>query len=162
MAIMQRQGGLIIIVSFVVALMLSIIDLPTWAEEIRPQWIVLVLIYWAMALPQRISVGAGWVVGLLLDVSNSAILGQNALALAFIAFLTAHLHQRLRVFPFWQQTIVIFVFCIIFNLIVLWIKGISGSAPSVWLIITPSFTSALFWPLVFVFLRKVRRFYRIN
>ena len=162
MAVTQRQGGLIIILSFVVALMLSIIDLPTWAEEIRPQWVVLVLIYWSMALPQRISVGVGWVMGLLLDVSNSAILGQNALALALIAFLTAHLHQRLRVFPFWQQAIVIFVFCIIFNLIVLWIKGISGSAPNVWLIITPSFTSAIFWPLVFIFLRRVRRFYRVS
>jgi len=162
MVAMQRQGGFIIILSFVVALMLSIIDLPTWAEEIRPQWVVLVLIYWSMALPQRISVGVGWVMGLLLDVTNSAILGQNALALAFIAFLTAHLHQRLRVFPFWQQAIVIFVFCIIFNLIVLWIKGISGSAPNVWLIITPSFTSAICWPLVFIFLRHVRRFYRVS
>ncbi len=162
MAITQRQGGFIIILSFIVALMLSIVDLPTWAEEIRPQWVVLVLIYWSMALPQRISVGVGWVMGLLLDVTNSAILGQNALALAFIAFLTAHLHQRLRVFPFWQQAIVIFVFCIIYNLIVLWIKGISGSAPNVWLIITPSFTSALFWPLIFIFLRRVRRFYRVN
>ncbi len=162
MAVAQRQGGLIIILSFVVALMLSIIDLPNWAEEIRPQWVVLVLIYWSMALPQRISVGTGWVMGLLLDVTNSAILGQNALALAFIAFLTAHLHQRLRVFPFWQQAIVIFVFCIIFNLIVLWIKGISGSAPNVWLIITPSFTSAIFWPLVFISLRRIRRSYHVK
>jgi len=142
--------------------MLGIIDLPIWAEEIRPQWVVLVLIYWSMAIPQRISVGAGWIVGLLLDVTNSAILGQNALALAFVAFLTAHLHQRLRVFPFWQQAIVIFVFVIIYNLIVLWIKGISGSAPNAWLIITPSFTSAIFWPLVFIILRQVRRIYRVN
>lgn len=162
MAISQRQGGFVIFLSFIVAFILSIIDLPTWAEEIRPQWVVLVLIYWAMALPQRISVGAGWVIGLLLDVTQSAILGQNALALAFVAFLTAHLHQRLRVFPFWQQAIVIFVFIIIYNLIVLWIKGISGSAPNVWLIITPSFTSAIFWPLVFIFLRRVRRIYRVN
>ncbi|VAW93882.1 Rod shape-determining protein MreD [hydrothermal vent metagenome] len=162
MGISQRQGGFVIFLSFIVAFMLSIIDLPTWAEEIRPQWVVLVLIYWAMALPQRISVGAGWVIGLLLDVTQSAILGQNALALAFVAFLTAHLHQRLRVFPFWQQAIVIFVFVIIYNLIVLWIKGISGSAPNVWLLITPSFTSAIFWPLVFIFLRRVRRIYRVN
>jgi len=162
MVFTQRQGGVIIGFTFIGALMLSIIDLPVWAEEIRPLWVVLVLIYWSMALPQRISVGVGWTMGLLIDVTNASILGQNAMALAFIAFLTAHLHQRLRVFPFWQQAIVIFVFCIIYNLIVLWIRGISGSAPNVWLIITPSFTSAIFWPLIFIFLRRVRRYYHVN
>ncbi len=162
MAISQRQGGFIILLSFVGAFMLSIIDLPIWAEEIRPQWVVLVLIYWSMALPQRVSVGFGWMIGLLLDVTNSTILGQNALALALVAFLTSHLHLRLRVFPFWQQAIVVFVFVIIYNLIVLWIRGISGSAPNIWLIITPSFTSAIFWPLVFIFLRRIRRIYRVN
>jgi len=157
-----RQGSVIIILTFIVALMLTIMPLPDWAEEIRPLWVAMVLMYWCMALPLRVSVGAGWVMGLLLDVVNDAVLGQYALALAFIAFLMAQLHQRLRVFPLWQQAIVVFVFCIIYNLIVLWIKGITGTAPSVWLIITPSFTSALLWPFVFLFLRHVRRFYRVH
>lgn len=162
MSIVQRHGTAIIILSFVIALMLTVMPLPDWAEEIRPQWVVLVLIYWAMALPQRVSVGSGWVMGLLLDVINDAVLGQHALALAFIAFLTAHLHQRLRVFPQSQQAIVILVFCVIYNLIVLWIKGITGNAPSVWLIVIPSFTTALIWPLIFILLRHARRFYRVT
>lgn len=162
MSIVQRHGTSIIILSFVIALMLTVMPLPEWAEEIRPQWVVLVLIYWAMALPQRVSVGSGWVMGLLLDVVNDAVLGQHALALALIAFLTSHLHQRLRVFPQSQQAIVILVFCVIYNLTVLWIKGITGTAPSVWLIVIPSFTSALFWPLVFITLRHARRFYRVT
>ena len=100
--------------------------------------------------------------GLLLDVANDAVLGQHALALALIAFLTAQLHQRLRVFPLSQQTIVIFIFTIIYNLVILWIKGITGSAPGVWLIVLPSFTTALVWPLVFITLRHARRFYRVT
>jgi len=162
MSIVQRHGTAVIILSFVIALMLTVMPLPDWAEEIRPQWVVLVLIYWAMALPQRVSVGSGWVMGLLLDVVNDAVLGQHALALAFIAFLTAHLHQRLRVFPQSQQAIVILVFCVIYNLITLWIKGITGTAPSVWLIVIPSFTTALVWPLIFIILRHARRFYRVS
>lgn len=162
MSIVQRHGTAVIILSFVIALMLTVMPLPDWAEEIRPQWVVLVLIYWAMALPQRVSVGSGWVMGLLLDVVNDAVLGEHALALAFIAFLTAHLHQRLRVFPQSQQAIVILVFCIIYNLIILWIKGITGTAPSVWLIVIPSFTTALVWPLIFIILRHARRFYRVT
>lgn len=162
MSIAQRHGSAVIIVSFILALMLTVMPLWDWAEELRPQWVVLVLIYWSMALPQRVSVGSGWVLGLLLDVANDAVLGQHALALAFVAFLTAQLHQRLRIFPLSQQTIVIFVFTVIYNLIVLWIKGITGTAPSVWLIILPSFTTALVWPLIFITLRHARRFYRVT
>jgi rod shape-determining protein MreD len=162
MSIVQRQGTGIIILSFIIAMMLTIMPLPEWAEEIRPQWVVLVLVYWAMALPQRVSVGSGWVMGLLLDVANDAVLGQHALALAMIAFLTSHLHQRLRVFPQSQQAIVVLVFCVIYNLIVLWIKGITGNAPNVWLIVIPSFTTALVWPLVFLILRHARRIYRVT
>ena len=162
MSIVQRHGTPVIVLSFILALMLTIVPLPAWAEEIRPQWVVLVLIYWSMALPQRVSVGSGWLMGLLLDVVYNAVLGQHALALAFIAFLTAHLHQRLRIFPQSQQAIVILVFCVIYNLIILWIKGITGSAPSVWLIVIPSFTTALVWPLVFIILRHARRYYRVT
>jgi len=162
MGIANRHGTAIILFSFVIALMLTVMPLPDWAEEIRPQWVVMVLIYWAMALPQRVNVGTAWIMGLLLDVANDAVLGQHALALAIVVFLTAHLHQRLRVFPQSQQAIVIFVFCVIYNLIVLWIKGITGTAPSVWLIVIPSFTTAIVWPLAFITLRHARRIYRVS
>jgi rod shape-determining protein MreD len=157
----QHQGGPIIILSFIVALMLTMVPLPNWAQELRPHWVLMTLVYWSMAIPTRIGVGVAWVMGLLLDVTYGSLLGQNALALALVIFLTLNLHQRLRVFPVWQQAIVIFVFSVIFNIINLWIKGISGSAPSVWLYVLPSFTTALIWPAVFIVLRFARRFYRV-
>ncbi len=162
MSIAQKHGTSVIVISFIMALMLTVMPLPEWAEELRPLWVVIVLIYWSMALPQRVSVGVGWSMGLLLDVVNDAVLGQHALALALIAFLTNNLHQRLRIFPQSQQVIVIFIFCVIYSLIILWIKGITGTAPSVWLIVMPSFTTALVWPLTFIILRHARRFYRVN
>ena len=51
MSIVQRHGTAVILLSFFLALMLTIMPLWDWAEEIRPQWVVLVLIYWTMALP---------------------------------------------------------------------------------------------------------------
>lgn len=157
----QAQGTPIIILSLIVALMLTMVPLPAWALELRPHWVLMVLVYWSMALPTRIGVGIAWVMGLLLDVTYDALLGQHALALALIAFLTLHLHQRLRVFPLWQQAIVILVFCVIYDMINLWIKGISGHAPSVLAYVLPSFTTALVWPAVFVVLRHARRFYHV-
>jgi len=162
MKMTQRHGGFVIFMTLVAALILTILPLPGWAEELRPHWVVLTVIYWAMALPQRVSVGIGWFMGLLLDVMLDALLGQHALALAIVAFFTANLHQRLRVFPVWQQAIVIFVFCLIYAMIILWIKGIIGIAPNLWLMLIPCVSSAIIWPAIFIFLRKVRRIYRVN
>ena len=162
MKLVAHRGGFAILVTFVLALILTIFPFPSWAEELRPHWVTLTVIYWAMALPQRVSVGIGWTLGLLLDVLFDALLGQHALALALVAFFTAKLHQRIRVFPVWQQAIVIFVFCLIYSVVILWIKGITGHAPNLWLFILPSVTSALLWPAIFLFLRQVRRTYRVS
>jgi len=161
MKVGEHQGGPIIILTFIIALMLTMIPLPSWALQLRPHWVLLVLVYWSMALPTRIGVGIAWIMGLLLDVTYDALLGQHALAMALVIFLTLNLHQRLRIFPVWQQAIVVFVFCVIYDIINLWIKGISGYAPNVWFYVLPSFTTAFIWPAVFLVLRHARRFYRV-
>ena len=76
----RSQGGLTIALSFFVALILTIIPLPDWMASFRPEWVALTLIYWSMALPQRVGVGIGWGLGLALDVLKGALLGQHALA----------------------------------------------------------------------------------
>jgi rod shape-determining protein MreD len=162
MSAVMRRGTPVILITLIAALMLSIMPLFTWAEEIRPYFVLMVVMYWAMALPHRVSIGVAWIMGLLLDVSYDAVLGQYALAMALIAFFTVNLHQRLRVFPLWQQAIVVFVFAMIYSLIVLWIKGITGNAPSVWTILIPCFTTAILWPPAFLLLRKLRRFYSVS
>ncbi len=58
---------LLILASFVLAMMLAIIPLPDSVRLLRPDWVSLVLVYWCMAVPERIGVGSGWIVGLFLD-----------------------------------------------------------------------------------------------
>ena len=156
------RGSPVIFLTLIVALMLTSMPLPTWAEEIRPHWVLMVIIYWSMALPHRVNIGVAWIMGLLLDVSYDAVLGQYALAMAIVAYFTVYLHQRLRIFPVWQQAIVVFIFCLIYDIIVLWIKGITGIAPSIWMVLLPCFTTAVLWTPVFMILRKVRRVYGVN
>ena len=60
-------------VAVAVALMLTLVPLPLWAEVLRPEWVTLVLIYWCIALPQRIGVFTGWLAGLMLDVARGAL-----------------------------------------------------------------------------------------
>ncbi|MDP2388977.1 MAG: rod shape-determining protein MreD, partial [Acidobacteriota bacterium] len=69
-------------ISLVVAFALTSVPLPEWAHPWRPAWVAIVVIYWCLAIPERIGVLFAWSMGLLLDVMHGAILGQHALGLA--------------------------------------------------------------------------------
>jgi rod shape-determining protein MreD len=161
MKVTHPHGGLIIVLSFIIAYLLTMLPLPDWLATIRPYWVAMVLIYWCMALPHRIGVGIGWMAGLLLDITYNSLLGQHALGLALLAFFTVSLHQRVRIFPLWQQSLTILVFCLVYAAVVLWIKGLTGIAPGLGWYLLPVLTTALLWPVVFTLLRRVRRYFRV-
>lgn len=148
-----RIGSLTVITAF----MLAIMPLPDWAVDFRPDWVTLVLIYWAMALPANIGVTVAWFAGLMLDVSHGAVLGQHALGLVIVIYVINAQHQRLRVASLLQQALVIFVLLFFKQLLSLWVTGIMGRAPDTWLYFMPSLTSALLWPWLYIILRDLRR-----
>ena len=159
MALIRKQGGLVIVISFLVALVLTVLPLPDWAINLRPEWTALVLLYWCMALPHRVGVGIGWCVGMLLDVLKGTLLGQHALGMAVIAYLTINLHQRIRVFPLWQQALTVLMLLALYQLLILWF---SGQQPKGWTYWLPSISGMVLWPWVFILLRGVRRYFKVN
>jgi len=158
----KTHGGNIILLSFIAAFILSMVPLPQMLQTVRPEFVLIVLIYWCIALPNRIGVGYGWIAGLIFDVSTDALLGQHALTFALIAYLAIKLHQRIRVFPIWQQALTIFVLMMLQGTITLWIKGMLGDAPSLWSFMLPAISTALFWPVAYLLMRQIRRYYQIN
>lgn len=158
----QHNGGVLIIGSFVLAIILHMLALPDWLQGLRPDWIVLVLIYWCIALPERVGIVSGWLAGLMLDVASGTLLGQNALALAIVAYLALRLHQRIRLFPVWQQSVSILLLVLLHLLLTLWIKGAIGQSAITWTYWLPALTSMLFWLLMFPGLRWLRRTYAIK
>lgn len=160
--IARHHGGATILLCFIFALLLQMFALPDWAETLRPDWIALVLIYWCIALPERVGVGTGWLIGLILDVANGALLGQNALALAIVAYLALRLHQRIRLFPLWQQSVSVLLLVTLHLMLVLWIKGAVGQSSETWAYWMPAFTSMLVWPPTYIILRGLRRNYRVR
>jgi rod shape-determining protein MreD len=157
----MKGGGWVIGISLLLAFMLTAMPLPDWVVNWRPAWVAMVLIYWCMALPERIGIAIGWSLGLLLDVQQGTVLGQNALGLSLLAWLTIKSYQRIRVFPLFQQGILICIYILFFQFIVLWIKGAMGLAPQSWTFWMPAITSGLLWPWIFIILRDIRRKYRI-
>jgi rod shape-determining protein MreD len=145
------------ILTVIAAFMLAIMPLPAWAIELRPDWVTLALIYWAMALPERIGVTIAWLAGLMLDVAHGSVMGQHALGLVIVIWVINMQYQRLRVASLLQQAIVVFFLLFLNQLLVLWVSGIMGKAPDSWLYFMPSLTGALLWPWIFIILRDLRR-----
>ena len=156
-----QRGNWVIVTSFIVALMLMALPMPDWAGIWRPAWVALVLIYWCMALPSRIGIMVAFTLGIFLDVLTGTLLGQNALALSVVAFITLQFYQRVRVLPLWQQGITVFGLAFVHQVLLLWINGIQGMPVSFSAYLASPLISMVLWPWIFVVLRDLRRKYQV-
>ena len=162
MRFFEHRGGGVILLSFIAAFALTIMPFPDIIRSLSPEFVTLTIIYWCMALPNRVGLGTAWMAGLFLDVFRDTLLGQHALALTLVAFFIVQLHQRIRVFPLWQQAISIGVLILIQVALVLWIKGIMSEKTDIWVALIPVLTTSLFWPPVFLLMRHLRRYYQVR
>ena len=162
MTLARHHGGIVIVITFIVALLLTIVPVPEWARYARPDWVGLVLIYWCLALPDRVGVSTGWFAGLLVDLLTGTVLGQHALSLTIVAYLTLRLHQRIRLFPILQQAFTVMVLLILHQLLALWISRIIGRPGVPWHFWAPSLLGMLLWPVVFTLLRGLRHRFRVR
>jgi len=155
---MKPAGTGIILLTLAVAAWVSLLPWPDKISLFRPEWLVLVLIYWVIALPYRIGVFWGFFVGLFQDVLVGAVLGQHALAFAMVAWLAQATHKRLRVFPPLQQSLVIFLLVGVAVMVSYLVQDAAGRARySPLLMQLAAVASALLWRPVYVLLRGVRQ-----
>jgi rod shape-determining protein MreD len=132
------------------------LPLPDLLTPFRPPWVALAVIYWVMMSPREFGLSSAWLVGLMLDIFQGGLLGQNALALTVIAFLTLRFHLQIRIFPLWQLTMTVFALLTVNAFIVFWIDGIVGNpllGIARW---TQVIFGAVLWPPVMAIMDRVR------
>nr|WP_296748093.1 rod shape-determining protein MreD [Thioalkalivibrio sp.] len=146
-----------VLLSLLAAFALTIVPLPGAIATARPEWVLLVLVYWGMAFPRRVGILVAFLAGLFLDVLQHQLLGQNALALAAAMFIVLQIYPRMRVYPLWQQAVVVAFLVGLTRFLNIWIQGATGFPPGNNLYWLPVLTSALLWPVVYHILRDARR-----
>ena len=114
------------ILSLLVALLLTAMPLPASIIAFKPDWVALTLIYWTLTAPPAFGLATAFVVGLVLDTLTGSLLGQHALGLLLIVYVSSRFRLRLRAFPVLQSTIVVAVLLAANEFLLLWIDGIAG------------------------------------
>jgi rod shape-determining protein MreD len=145
------------IITLLLALVLTAIPLPEAVAPYRPEWVPLILIFWSLIAPERFGLLTAFWTGLLLDALSGALLGQHALALVIVAYLTIRFHLRIRVFPVWQLSVTVLLLLAVYEFALFWIDGVAGrTVPMIerW---APILSSALVWPLILAYMDNFRR-----
>jgi len=150
-----------ILTTLIIALILALLPMPDWTIWLRPAWVLMVLIYWAMMIPNQVSVGVAWMTGLVVDLLNGTLLGEHALAFTIVIYFVAKMHIRLRMYPMLQQGMSILIFVLWYQFILYCIQGFIGELPGSHLYWLSSVTSMLLWPWFFVLMRDCRRWFKL-
>ncbi|MFT5755743.1 MAG: rod shape-determining protein MreD [Alteromonadaceae bacterium] len=159
---MLARNGIIILLTLLMALIVSIIPMPISADVFRPDWVLVVLIYWCLALPSRVNVITAWVMGFLLDVLLGSTLGVHATAMALSIYIIAENYQKIRNFSIWQQSLIVGILAALYHLLVFWMQRLLTDVAFLPSYLYPVITSIVLWPWAFLLLRKMRRHFKIK
>jgi rod shape-determining protein MreD len=136
----------LIIVSLLLALLLSVIGMPETTEHLRPPWMLLTLIFWTLNAPDKVGIATAWIMGLLVDAMSGVLLGSHALGMSLVIFIVMNIYQRLRIFPIWQQASLVFLLLLVERVIQYWVLGISkGISPGLEFWLSP-LVGLFIWP----------------
>jgi rod shape-determining protein MreD len=135
-----------LLLTALVALILTVLPLPRWLDVVRPAFLVLTVLYWSVNAPRAGGLAIGFFAGLMLDVFQGPVLGEHALALSLVTYIAVREHQRIRSKPAIQQALIVFPALMLYELVLFMIDGWSGhpvTSPLRWV---HTVSGALIWP----------------
>ena len=131
--------------------------LPLGRTPWMPDLLALVLVFWTVHQPLRVSIGAAFVFGLAMDVHQAALLGQHALAYTTLSFLAITIHRRLLWFTVPSQAVQVLPLFVAAHAIQLAIRMVAGGTFPGWTILLAPVLEGLLWPVISVFLLAPQR-----
>ena len=132
-----------IYLSLILAFIFLLLPWSGTALKLRPDFMLLAIIFWLIRAPNLCNVGTAWVVGLFVDLATGGTFGQYALAYCVTAFFAVTYQRRLVLFNGAQQVFYVFLLLIIAQMVLLTLKIFAGLQPLGWSYFLPSFTGVL-------------------
>ncbi|MAN53274.1 MULTISPECIES: rod shape-determining protein MreD [Marinimicrobium] len=152
----------LVLVALLLALTLAVYPLPLDWRWWRPEFVMLVVVYWVFTLPDHVSLTQVALLGLIQDLVEGTPLGQHALGLVIVTYIALQSYRRFGNYALWQQACWVFVLVGIAQMTSNWVHSLAGGHVSGLQFLYPALVSAVLWPLVHIGFGGLRHRYRIQ
>ena len=150
---------LFMFLTLVAAFVLDMLQSMSWLGNAAwaPDWLALVLVFWAIHQPLKVGVGISFILGLLTDVHQTSLLGQHALSYTVQGYLATMIHRRILWFDVPSQALQVLPVFMAAQLLELSVRIAAGGLFPGWAFLLPPLLQALMWPLMTVLLLAPQR-----
>lgn len=145
---MLKPSPLLIYATLFLALLCQLFPWTGQGIIFRPDFMLVVLLYWLLRTPYLCNVGTAWVVGLLVDLATGSLLGQHALAFSLTAYIALSFQRRLVLFSVVQVASYVFALLVFTRITLLVLKLFAGHEAPSWHYFWPAVTSILLWQIM--------------
>ena len=109
------------------SIILTVMPVPELLDQYRLPWLTMTVIFFSIFNISLIGIISVWFSGLILDIMTGGLMGENALILAVLSYLSYRFRFQIRVYPMWQIMLIVLMLLSLGELISLWINGVSGT-----------------------------------
>lgn len=144
----------LMMLSFLGAAVLSVVPLPDMLTWFRPEWFLIVLLYWLLSAPHSVSLSAAWGIGIFNDLLVGGVLGGHALIFVCVVYLMKRFQHRIAAFPIQQQLMAISLFLTLQVLCSALLDRLNHDIVSLGFYGIVAVASIISWPLVGMLLHR--------
>ena len=126
-----------------------LLNMLPWGHLIGiPDFVALVLVFWGIHQPRKVGIGMAFFMGLMMDVHEATLLGENALAYTLLSYFAITIHRRVLWFPTLTQALHVFPLLVMAQAIQVLVRFIVSGKFSGWLTFVESVVGIVLWPLI--------------
>ena len=144
--ILLPVSPLFIAFSLTCAFMLNLLPWGNWVGV--PDFVALVLVFWGIKQPRKVGIGVAFFMGLLMDVHEATLLGENALSYTLLSYFAIMIHRRVLWFPVMTQAIHVLPLLLMAQAIQMLVHLIGSGKFSGWLQFVESAVAIALWPVI--------------
>ena len=109
------KNQILIFLTLFIALYIDSYLFPADFQIRKPAFVLLTLIYWNMALPNRIGIMTALSFGIFVDLIEGSLLGLHGILFILITYICQRFFYQFRVSPLWQQSFILFFLFIFYK-----------------------------------------------
>ncbi len=132
--------------SLIIAFLLNLLPYGYWVGV--PDFVALALIFWSIHQPRKVGIGIAFTMGLLMDVHDAALLGENALSYTLLSYFAIMMHRRVLWFRVWTQVLHVLPLLLLMQSVQLVIRLMVSGKFAGWLYFAESLSTAALWPVI--------------